>query len=374
MGRSTKDDWFPEKMKAIRHNLLGTLLLACMYLLACNGSAKKELPVESKKEKELFLKRQTSPANSSIRGIAVIDSNTVWLSGAKGTILRTLNAGDVWELIPAPDKDSLDFRSIVSFSEKEVLIASAGFPARIYHTENAGKEWDLVYENIDSAAFINSMAFKNNKEGIAFGDLINGRHMILQTRDGGRSWEQIDTMGIPLPLKIEHGFAASGTCIAISSKGNYFIALGGEKSRVFKSTDGLNWKAFHTKMKSGTPTMGIYSMTYGRDRLMAVGGDYTLADSMHLPTFSVDEGLNWQLTEGEVGGYRSVIDYVERENAWVTAGTNGIEYSYDDGKHWISAGEVNTNTLQFDEQSGMGWLANHKGEIYKLEFRLKSQQ
>ena len=328
-------------------------------------SEKQQKTAQSNK---LQIIAQESPTSASIRGISVVDQQTVWMSGSRGVILKSTDAGNNWELVASPDGDSLDFRSIFAFSENQIIVASAGFPARIYRTENSGSHWQLVYENLDSAAFINSILFKNSEEGIAFGDAINGRHLILLTEDGGQNWKVSDSSLLPTPLKIEHGFAASGSCIALNKNGQYVIGLGGEKSRVFLSTDSGNWQTYPSKMISGSPTRGIYALSAGKGKLMAVGGDYTLADTSFYPTFSVDGGKSWQLTKSKVNGYRSTIDFVDRFNAWVCGGTNGIDYSFDQGESWINLPEVNVNSLRFDDVSGLGWAAGEAGKIYQLKF------
>ena len=98
-----------------------------LLLFACVNEAAKEL----EKQLEFEFQKLKSPTNSSIRGIWVLDSTSIWLSGAKGTVIRSLDAGDSWQLLPAPDIDSLDFRDIHAFSKESALVVSAGYPARV---------------------------------------------------------------------------------------------------------------------------------------------------------------------------------------------------------------------------------------------------
>jgi len=333
-------------------------------LIGCGGGSEND---ESRLPK-IELKAIESPVSQSIRGISVVNEQIVWMSGAEGTVLKTIDGGNNWQLLPAPDGEKLDFRSLYAFSKDEAIIASAGFPARIYRTENSGGVWKPVYEKLDSAAFINSIYFKNKKEGIAFGDVIDDRHLILLTKDGGKSWNLQDSSFLPTPLKIEHGFAASGSCITMNMKGEYVIGLGGEQSRVFIGSAGEKWHPYQTKMQSGKPTSGIYALASGGGQLMAVGGDYTLIDSAHYPTFSEDGGKTWKHTEGKVHGYRSTVDFVDKQNVWVCGGTNGLDYSMDRGINWIyhPLPGVEVNSVEFDEQSSTGWLTGAKGEIYKI--------
>lgn len=336
------------------------LTLTVFLLIACNKDSKQVYSIE------LSSIEQESPVEVSLRGISVVDSNVVWLSGAKGTILRTLNGGTKWELIRLSDQDSLDFRSIHAFSAQEVIVASAGFPARVYRTEDGGANWQLVYENPDSSAFMNSIAFKSKKQGIIFGDVLDGCHLILQTLDCGKSWKRIKCAKMPQPLAYENGFAASNSCIAVTKQKRYVIGLGGQKSRVFTSPKGNVWQAVNTSLGGGLSSRGIYSLAAGAQRLIAVGGDYTKADSSYHSSISNDQGKSWQ-KGGILNGYRSVVDYSARDNIWLAAGTNGIDYSLDQGNSWLKAIEQEINTLQFDQRSGLAWAASSKGNIYRIE-------
>lgn len=307
-----------------------------------------------------------SPTLSSLRGISVSDSSVAWLSGANGTILRTINGGKHWEQLSPPDLDSLDFRSIVAFGSTEAIIASAGYPSRVYKTIDAGQKWTLVHENLDSAAFMNSIAFKNDQDGIIAGDQLDGRHLILITKDGGDHWARIDSLGIPQPLINENGFAASGSCIAISPKKEYLIALGGGHSRVFTSSNGIDWKADESQLKTNGPASGIYSIAAAPHATLVVGGDYTKADSAHQAAI-LFEGKSWKKNSGYLNGYRSVIDYSISCDCWLSAGINGIDVSYNNGQSWKSISNLNINTLQFTANSGVAYAANSQGKIYKIK-------
>ncbi|MEQ8908221.1 MAG: YCF48-related protein [Vicingaceae bacterium] len=338
------------------------LLLLC-FVFACQNSK------IDKHSTDVKIEEQNSPTNESIRGISVIDSNVVWLSGSGGTILQTENGGKEWKLIPAPDQDSLDFRDIHAFSAQEAIVVSAGFPARVYRTEDAGKHWNLVYENKDSSAFMNSIHFRNHEQGIIFGDQLSGCHLVLQTLNKGKSWKRISCENLPKPLKVENGFAASGSCITSTSKGKYIIGLGGEKSRVFTSPKGNVWQANVTTLGGGSQSRGIYSIASGSGLVIALGGDYTKVDSTYSVSISKNQGKSWT-KGGEVSGYRSAIDYSPLLDAWLAVGSNGVDLSEDGGQYWEKAAELDLNTIQFDHFSKYAWAAGSDGSLYKLSIKI----
>ncbi|MFT6166114.1 MAG: photosystem II stability/assembly factor-like uncharacterized protein [Vicingaceae bacterium] len=354
---------------AMRLRKLSIILSISIFLSSCGGAPQTESSFDKIK---ITIRKLTNPGFNSIRGMSVVDSNTVWLSGANETILRSVDQGESWETITTPDADSLDFRSVHAFSKSSAIVVSAGFPARAYKTNDAGTSWSLVYENKDSLAFMNSIVFKNEREGIIIGDQINGRHLLLRTGNGGVTWQRIDSADVPKPLAVENGFAASGTCITVSKSGRFFIGLGGEQARIFSSINGYKWKAKTTPLVHGEPSSGIYSIhACGTGKIMAVGGDYTEIDSSHFPIISMNDGKSWIKAKGKVDGYRSIINYSKQGNFWVTGGTNGLEMSTDDGVNWTKFSCQDINTLRFLPQTTKAIGANGKGEIFLFDFQLE---
>ncbi len=344
-------------------------LIAIIAFSACNTPKASDSTFNNLK---IEIEDIESPTGNSIRGISAVDSNIIWLSGSKGTILKSTNGGLNWEQLEAPDNDSLDFRSVLAFSASSAIIVSAGFPARAYRTKDGGSTWNLVYENKDSAAFMNSIAFKNEREGIIMGDQLKGRHLILRTGDGGETWKRIDSVDVPKPLKVENAFAASGSCIAVSKSGRFFIGFGGEETRIFSSVNGYKWKAKTTPFFHGEPTNGIYSIAAsGSGKIMGVGGDYTQVDSSRFPIISTTDGKSWVKTKGKTGGFRSIVDYSAKGKFWVCGGTNGLEMSTDDGKSWTKFSFQNINTLRFLPKTTTAIGASSKGEIVRFKFQLK---
>ena len=345
-------------------------ILVSLFLSSCG---KKNKIDESVNTFNIEIEKLDSPVSNSIRGMSVVDSNTVWLTGVDETILRTTNQGASWDKLAIPDTNHLDFRSVHAFSKSSAIVVSAGFPARAYKTNDGGFSWSLVYENKDSSAFMNSIVFKNELEGIIIGDQIDGRHLILRTGNAGVTWQRIDSVDVPKPLKVENGFAASGTCITVSKSGRFFIGLGGEQARIFSSINGYKWKAKTTPLVHGEPSSGIYSIhACGTGKIMAVGGDYTQIDSSHYPIISMNDGKSWIKAKGKVGGYRSIINYSKKGKFWVTGGTNGLEMSSDDGASWTSFSLQDINTLRFLPQTTKAIGTNSKGEIFLFDFQFKN--
>ena len=122
------------------------------------------------------------------------------------------------------------------------------------------------------------------------------------------------------------------------------LARGGDASGIFSV-------AFH-----GGPVHG-YGYT-----LAAVGGDYTKPnDSVGTAAWSSDGGKIWTVAVKPPHGYRSSVAWDADAKAWIAAGTNGSDISYDDGKTWESLDNGNWNALS------LPWVVGPGGRIAKLD-------
>jgi photosystem II stability/assembly factor-like uncharacterized protein len=165
---------------------------------------------------ELF--QSGPPAN--LRGISAPSVNICWLSGSHGWVGRTINGGKYTKWIQVKGYEKSDFRSLYAFDSLHACIANAGTPAYILETKNGGRTWERRYENTDTLAFIDAVAFIDENHGIALGDPIKDRFLLLRTNDGGKSWKE-ETGPVALPG--EACFAASGTSLQVDKAGNVWI-------------------------------------------------------------------------------------------------------------------------------------------------------
>src|SRR5688572_12279517 len=216
-------------------------------------------------------------SKSSIRGLSVVDDKVIWMSGTLGTVCLSSDGAKTFNCITVPGHDSSDFRSIYAFDANSALICKIGSPGKILKTTDGGQTWKEVYHNNHEATFIDGIDFWNEKEGICYGDPIEGKLLLLKTVDGGDSWQQLPAPSRPVMVDGESSFAASGTTIRCYEKGKVTIATGGEISRLLISYDhGSSWTHKQTPMLQGKPSAGIFSFDFIDDETgILVGGDYT---------------------------------------------------------------------------------------------------
>jgi hypothetical protein len=136
---------------------------------------------------------QTSGVTGRLRGVSAVSPTVAWASGAAGTVLRTTDGGDHWQLRAVAGAETLDFRDVDAMSDQVAYALSigAGASSRIYKTIDGGAHWDLQFANTDPKVFLDAMAFWDAERGIAFSDSVDGRFVILTTGNGGRSWERV---------------------------------------------------------------------------------------------------------------------------------------------------------------------------------------
>lgn len=325
---------------------------------------------------------QVSQSEASLRGLCVVNSDVAWASGSAGTVLRTIDGGATWQRrsINHPGADVLDYRDVQAFDADRALMLSAGLPARIYRTTDGGESWTEAYRNDTEGVFFDGFAFWDDNRGVAFSDPVGGSLLIISTEDGGKSWQDIDSTLIPKALEGEAGFAASGTGIVIASgkldRQHLWIGLGGDTgkggARVFHSGDGgRTWDVIESPIASSSAA-GIFSIAFrNATHGVMVGGDYQLPDDASSNVaFTTDAGRTWQTpvldSDSRPRGYRSVVCYLPRENAYISGGPSGTDFSLDGGRTWQPLGDEGFHVIATSPDGAATWAAGADGRIARL--------
>ncbi|MEO8027839.1 MAG: hypothetical protein ABI823_15250 [Bryobacteraceae bacterium] len=318
-----------------------------------------------------LLSAQWTPQNSgttaSLRGVSAVDGNAAWASGTKGTYLRTVDGGAIWKAGQVDGAADIDFRDIHAVDDRIAYLMSAGpgRASRIYKTIDGGGSWRLQYENTQEKGFFDSIAFWNPKRGIVLGDPVDGKFVLLTTRDGGRHWTPVE--GAPAAREGEAAFAASGTCIVTGRGGRAWIATGGTGGgRILRSTDyGRTWQASETPIRHEGNASGIFSVAFldGREGI-AVGGNYEHpAEGRDNIAISHDGGKTWNTPSGtHPGGFRSAVAFLPGSHRAIATGTSGTSFSDEASAGWTDGDATGYNALSF-AASSVGWAVGPKGVI-----------
>jgi hypothetical protein len=197
------------------------------------------------------------------------------------------------------------------------------------------------------------------------GDPQNKKFSLYKSINWGESWEAIRNS--PFAYDGEAGFAASGTNVKISGENIFMFVSGGDSSRFFLSNDaGETWRAKSMGFNSCS-TCGAYSFTtLKRGMIIAVGGDYLKPEQSNgTCRISKNGGETWKSPKKNPNGYRSNIS--EIDGTLYCCGTNGIDYSKNKGKTWLTFAKGNYFTLcKFDGKLAASTV-NGSIHLFKLK-------
>ncbi len=320
--------------------------------------------------------------STSIRAIKVFNEHTMYYAGSNGIIGMTTDGGKNWGklIIKSPTNKKPAFRSL-AYNNKNLFALSIGNPALLYkiplHRTKKDSiknftDWfyKLIYQEHHEKVFYDSMQFfDNGKDGIAIGDPTENCPSIIITKDGGNTWKKIPCSQLPKFKEGEAFFAASNTNIKIIED-IVWIASGGKKSRILKSTDkGKTWKIYDTPIIQGNGPQGMYSIDFHtKNNGIAIGGDYSNAeDNCKNKAITNDGGKTWNIVSDNVPpNYKSCVQYVPNTNGKevFAVGKTGISFSNDGGITWKEVSDQSFYTIQFVNRN-VAWLSGNE-KVAKL--------
>ena len=107
------------------------------------------------------------------------DNNSGWAAGRWGTLLKTDDGGNTWNIVPTPTKKTLT--GIYFFDQKMGWIV--GEAGTIFKTEDGGKSWHPQMSPVPF--YLMDVFFVSEKQGW----IVTERTHILSTDNGGETWK-----------------------------------------------------------------------------------------------------------------------------------------------------------------------------------------
>ncbi len=343
-------------------------LAAALALSACGGIAG-----QSQSAIPPRLESQTSGTDALLIAAHAVDDGVVWASGARGTVVRTVDGGTTWAAVPVTTAgaDTLQFRDVVALDAETAwaLSIGPGASSTIVKTTSGGARWRTVFVNDEPEGFYDCLSFWDARRGLAYGDSVDGGLRVLLTDDGGETWRRVPADALPPAGDGEGGFAASGTCVATRGTDRAWIATGNaDPARVLRTTDGgATWSASALPLVAGDAA-GAASVAFRDDQHgVAVGGNIadatTVADAVAL---TADGGATWALGGPlPFPGAAYGAAYVPGTGALVAVGPGGVGLSRDDGRTWAL---VDGRTFWGVAAAGRDavWVTGPDGRIVRL--------
>ena len=310
------------------------------------------------------IKILTQKKGVSIRGMAIPNKNTVWASGSKASIAKSVNGGADFEWMQVKGYETRDFRSIHAWDDKEAIIVAVAAPAIILKTKDGGTTWYKVYENSDTLMFLDAIHFKDANNGLVVGDPIGNTIFLLSTNDKGEHWNEVSSNYFKTPLeKGEAFFASSGSNIAQLSKEDFLVS-GGQRSRLW-----INGEAMDIPIIQGGKSTGANSMAISPNgnNIMIVGGDFTKDTSRLQNAVGLKQSKrksSWVLEKfiGHPNGYRSGVEYITN-SILIACGTAGVDISKNKAESWDLISNESFHVVRKQPSTKAVFLAGGGGRI-----------
>ncbi|MDH3746203.1 MAG: oxidoreductase [Acidobacteriota bacterium] len=319
---------------------------------------------------------QSSGTQARLQAVNAVTEQVVWASGLEGTVVRTVDGGTTWEVLPVAEAESLQFRDVHAFDSERAYLLSAGDgeQSRIYKTEDGGASWTLQFLNLEPEGFLDCFDFWDPDTGIAYGDSVDGELFLLTTSNGGETWGRVAPALLPRAGPDEGGFAASGTCVGTRAGGRVWVGTGaGGSARVLRSSDfGRSWEFGETPIVRGEAA-GVMSVVFFDNRIgVAVGGDLGQREKRTANVATTrDGGKTW-----DAGGplrfpgpaYGSAVSrrYGRRRPAMLlAAGPAGLDLSLDRGQTWQAVSDDEYWSVDFGGDS-VFWAVGPVGKITRF--------
>jgi len=318
---------------------------------------------------------QSSGTTASLRGLSVVDARTVWASGTRGTVVHTTDGGATWRVDSVPGAGALDLRAVHARSARVAHVAATA--GRIYRTTDGGATWSLRHQASDTSTFLDAIDFWDDRNGIALGDPIGGRFVILRTRDGGETWQEAPAAQRPAAVAGEAAFAASGSSLIVEGTADSLVAwlgTGGAVARLHRTVErGAGWVAYDTPIRQGDPSTGIFSVArVPGGGLVVVGGHYAENDNTLRNAAATRTGAEWRLfTTDAPRGYRSGVAFasVGRGAAiGLAVGPGGSDISTDGGMRWAAFDSAGYHAVRAS-RDGIFYASGSGGRVARFDPR-----
>lgn len=315
----------------------------------------------------------TSGRKTSLRGLAVVSDDIVWVSGSGGTVGKTIDGGKHWSWTTVKGFERREFRDIEAFDAHTAIVIAIAAPGQILKTTDGGETWKIVFTDSSKGVFLDALDFADRQHGVAVGDPINDIPAIYQvyTNDGGNSWQVPSNYTTLLP-EVKTGeamFASSGTNLSYlraGKKPDLLVVTGGTDANLL-SLKPLQKTAL--PLLKGQESTGANSIAaWNRKKLAIVGGDFANdKNSTGNCLISNDGGKSFIRPMEAPHGYRSCVIFINKSTL-LSCGTSGVDLSRDGGLHWTLVSKDSFHACGVAKAGKWVYLTGNGGRIARLRF------
>jgi photosystem II stability/assembly factor-like uncharacterized protein len=313
------------------------LLVGCAFLILCTSCG-----FMTSLEKSPWEVVQL-PTEATVLDISFVSKDHGWLTGARSTLMETLDGGKTWEPRTLDLGDTVYRFDSISFSGDEGWIVGA--PSILLHTENAGQSWS----RIPLSAKLPGNPLMVIASGPHTAEMTTNVGAIYKTEDDGRNWNATVQEAFGVLRSVNR--SPDGKYVAVSSRGSFYsIWNPGEAS----------WDPHNRNNSRRVQNMGFDPQ--GHLWMLARGGQIQFSndsnewDEAVTPDRSVSVGL---------------LDLAFRtpEEIWVAGGSGNLLCSLDGGKSWLkdrSTADIPSNFYRVLFQSPeQGFVLGQSGTLLR---------
>jgi photosystem II stability/assembly factor-like uncharacterized protein len=275
-----------------------------------------------------------------------------WAAGAGGKVLRSTNHGSTWGSVGGGAIGAADIYNIDAIDANTALVTTSPAATFIYRTTNAGTNWSQVYTDAGAGAFIDAIHMFNATNGIAYGDPVGGKWVILYTSNGGATWVR-DTVNAPAQVGGEAG-TQNGLC-AVGSNNIWFNS--GVGGRIYRTTNGgASWT-------TGTAPFAATSNVWFNDTQYGIASGSTANQIAR----STNGGATWTNVPIAGTGFLIAVGGSGTTDFWYARGTT-IYRSTDRGatfnSSYVGTGSyVGLSFVTYGPSATSGWAVTSTGGI-----------
>jgi photosystem II stability/assembly factor-like uncharacterized protein len=212
------------------------------------------------------------------------------------------------------------------------------------------------------------MDFADKKHGYILGDPIGNKFVLMETKDGGETWNMFKNRPDALPG--EAAFAASGTCLR-ATKDELIIVTGGSHSRelVWANVDNATnaWLQGNLPFSGKKASQGAFSLAGNDKTEIFVGGDYaddkrTDSAAAYWTFDGTWAGGPLLLSKVPPSGFQSCVEFISGQ-IFLSTGTPGSNITTDGGKTWAKIDGASFNVCRKAKHGKLVLLAGNGGKI-----------
>jgi hypothetical protein len=257
----------------------------------------------------------SSGTTNSLYSVSAVNDHNVWVCGAAGTVLRSVN-GTSWQSVgSAPILNTLALYNICGIDSMTALVTGSSSTATfVYRTSNGGANWIQVFTQ--TGGFIDAILMGNAQAGFMVGDPVGGRWSLWGTITGGVTW---DSAQFRLP---QSGTEAGWNNAFYFDNISQAVWFGTNNSHIYRSTNLIIWGTEPTTGAANSSALWFTSSMNGM-----AGGDSLV--------YTTNGGALWSATPSPMPGTGSILGISGIGSNWWVVRQSSIVYSTpNNGSNW----------------------------------------